>query len=1054
MDWIKEFENPDVSCRVKPFWFWNGDITEAGIEKQIKEMYEKGIGGFYLCARQGQTVPYLSEKWFSLVKYACERAKAYGLEAWLYDEYPYPSGMGGGDVLKRHPEAEHKILCHEQFEVLGGTEISREFENGEILYAKAFPVNAGGAEIWENGLDLLERFGILQPDEIYQITGLTMYNNKRFFSANPQSVLTTVLPEGNWRVEVYYQKPMGDFKFYGGYFDPCHEDAVETFIQVTHEAYKKTLGEDMASQVKGIFSDEVGMLSPIPWTDRLPEAFQERKGYSILENLPALHNTSWEGAYRIRYDLYDVIHQIFVESYHKQVADWCTKEGIQYCTEVPFMRLSTQRYSHIPGGDTAHEKAGRELEWIYDKYLCAFRYSANAVASLARQLGRKQCLIESFHSVGWTMTLQDAKWMLNRLAASGINLYVFHAFYYTIESINKHDAPPSQFYQNPYWEHYRKLADYAGRLCAYVTATTENTEIAVLDPLPSLWALLGNPFQGFPYCGESEKEKAQCDALRDNWVYTTKTLLLNQLQYNHLDSEMLPDFKIEDGRLKMGDAAYKIVVIPPALFYEKSAFIKLEEFVKAGGYLIFLGSLPYLSLDKNEADETMASQWKRLVEENPGQVTFLPADGVLQNAGIEKAFIEKVRELAKEPLEVCFEREEERKNFITSMRRDEAGNLYLALANQGKRSARATIKNMADTVFSVVELSMEDGKVKKSGTLESEKQVEFAPYESKYFCLTAGETRVQTAQMAAAKPEETVLPRRGEDEIVVSTEEPFGVTLSGLNVLRLAKLEISRDRETWYETEPMTLIEQAAAFPILSSSDYVYESTFGTPKQIHMKFPLDIVFRAAFEVETVPEWMELLMDRRAITGAWKIKVNGNVLDETQFYHRFINDESNRLVNITEYIREGKNEVEITVTAQKESDGVRDPLYLLGKFGVDEARRLTAMPEKVYFDSHYIKGFPYYSGKMTLEKDITLQPQELPEEFDLRFDFADECLDCLEVRINGQSLGVRAFTPYRWTCRKDFVKPGKNHLELVRTNTLANMLDGTYFDYEEHKLVHI
>jgi len=220
MDWIKEFENPDVSCRVKPFWFWNGDITEAGIEKQIKEMYEKGIGGFYLCARQGQTVPYLSEKWFSLVKYACERAKAYGLEAWLYDEYPYPSGMGGGEVLKRHPEAEHKILCHEQFEVLGGTEISRKFENGEILYAKAFPVNAGGAEIWENGLDLLERFGILQPDEIYQITGLTMYNNKRFFSANPQSVLTTVLPEGNWRVEVYYQKPMGDFKFYGGYFDP------------------------------------------------------------------------------------------------------------------------------------------------------------------------------------------------------------------------------------------------------------------------------------------------------------------------------------------------------------------------------------------------------------------------------------------------------------------------------------------------------------------------------------------------------------------------------------------------------------------------------------------------------------------------------------------------------------------------------------------------------------------------------------------------------------------------------------------------------------------
>ena len=212
MDWLKEFEDPGVFYRVKPFWFWNGDITEEGIEKQIKEMYEKGIGGFYLSPRQGQTVPYLSAKWFSLVKYACDRAKAYGLEAWLYDEYPYPSGMGGGEVLKLHPEAEHKILCHERFDAAGQTEISKEFENGDILYAKAFPVR-NGAPDWDAGIDLTKDIGVLQTEEIYQITGLTMYNNKRFFSAGPQSVLSVILPEGEWTVEVFYQKPMGDFKF-------------------------------------------------------------------------------------------------------------------------------------------------------------------------------------------------------------------------------------------------------------------------------------------------------------------------------------------------------------------------------------------------------------------------------------------------------------------------------------------------------------------------------------------------------------------------------------------------------------------------------------------------------------------------------------------------------------------------------------------------------------------------------------------------------------------------------------------------------------------------
>lgn len=1043
MEWLKEFEDPGMVYRIKPFWFWNGDITEEGIEKQIREMYEKGIGGFYLSPRQGQRIPYLSGKWFSLVKYACERAKEYGLEAWLYDEYPYPSGMAGGEVLKLHPEAEHKILCHEQFEAEGQKEISREFENGEILFAKAFSVKNGTPD-WKKSIDIKKDIGVLQTQEIYQITGLTMYNNKRFFSAGPRSVLSVVLPPGKWIVEVFYQKPLGEFKFYGGYFDPCHKDAVETFIHLTHDAYKEALEGDLPAQVKGIFSDEVGMLSPIPWTDRLPEAFRERKGYSILENLPALFNPSWEDSYRIRYDLYDVIHQIFVESYHKQIADWCDSEGIKYCTEVPFMRLSTQRYSHIPGGDTAHEKAGRELEWIYDKYLCAFRYSANAVASLARQLGRKQCLIESFHSVGWTMTLQDAKWMLDRLAASSINLYVFHAFYYTIDSINKHDAPPSQFYQNPYWEYYRKLADYAARLSAYVTATEENTEIAVLDPLPSLWALLGNPFQGFPYMGESEEEKDQCDMLRENWVFTTKTLLLNQFQFNHLDSEMLPEFKVEDGKLKMGHATYKIVVIPPALFYEKTAFTKLWEFVNGGGYIIFLGNLPYLSLEKGMSDRKVSEMWRRLVDEYPEKVFFLKAEGRLQEAGIETLFIEKIRQLAREPLEVVLADEKERKNFITSIRKDKEGNLYLSLVNQGKKTARAIIKNNLNNAFMITELSMENGTTKKAGKLETEQTLEFHPYQSKYLCLKP----INEKKTAESKE------NLSKKDIVISTERPFQVSLSGQNVFRLVEFDLSRDGEHWYRTEPMTLIEQAAAVPLLEKEDYKYESAFGTPKHIRMNFPLSVIYRTRFEIEDKLEQLELLLDRRAITGSWKMKINGKEIDRGQFYHRFINDENNRLADITEYVKQGDNLLELHVTAYRESDGLRDPMYLLGKFGVSRKYTLTSQPEKVLFDSRYMPGFPYYSGKMTLKQDIVLHPEELPEKFALSFDFGDTCLDCLEVKLNGKSLGVRAFTPYQWDCLRSLVKQGENQIELVRVNTLANMLDGTYFDYEKHKLVQI
>lgn len=1042
MNWKEEFKKPGSDFRVKPFWFWNGDITEEGIDTQIREMAEKGVGGFYLSPRQGQTVPYLSEKWFALVRYACEKAKEYGIEAWLYDEYPYPSGMGGGEVLKLHPEAEHKILCHETFEVEGNVPVQKILERGEILYAMAFPLDEKGRTDWRKPMDVREKVGILQTEEIYQITGLTMYNNKRFFSYGPENVFSATLPEGRWRVEIYCQKPMGDFKFYGGYFDPCHKDAVKTFIKLTHDAYKKALGPALPGKVKGIFSDEVGMLSPVPWSDRVPEEFEKRKGYSIIDNLPAVYNASWDHAYRIRYDLYDVVHQIFVESYHKQVSDWCRKEGIKYCTEVPFMRLSTQRYSDIPGGDTGHEKAGRELEWIYDKYLCAFRYSANAVASLARQLGRKKCLIESFHSVGWTMTLQDAKWMLDRLAVSGINQYVFHAFYYTIESINKHDAPPSQFFQNPYWTHYRKLADYAARLSVYVTETCENTEIAVLDPVPSLWALLGNPFQGFPCEGENREDVKRCDGIRNNWVYITKTLLLNQLQYDHLDSEMLPDFTVEDGRLKMGNAVYKIVVIPPSLFYEKAAYLKLKEFVKAGGYVIFVGNLPYLSMERDVSDEETAAQWKRLSDEYPENVELIKAEGLLKDAEIEDIFIQKVKDLADEPLEITLKDENERKNFITSIRRDQENNICLTLVNQGKEPAHVTIRNRTGESFETEELKMETGEILEAGRMESEHDIVFHPYESRYFCFRA-----------VGKGAE-IWKEKEKKQIIISTEKPYQVSLSGPNIYRLAEFEMSRDREKWFQTEPMTLIEHAAAFPVLKETDYEYQSAFGTPKHIGIKFPVAVVFRSRFEVEKCPEKLELLLDRRAVSGEGKICINGMALKPQSFYHRFINDENNRLCLITPYVREGVNEIEVTVTAHRESDGLRDPMYLLGDFGVNERHVLTEKPKKARFDSRYIEGFPYYSGGMTFSRDFELETERLPEEFEISFDFADKCTDCLEVKINGENLGVRAYTPYVWNCRRDMVRQGKNHLELIRTNTLGNMLDGTYFDYEGHRLVRI
>ena len=123
-----------------------------------------------------------------------------------------------------------------------------------------------------------------------------------------------MLPEGQWEIQICTEEAMGDFKYYGGFFDPCNREAVKTFLDTTHERYAKTNGEEFGVSVFGMFSDEVGLLSPIPWSSRLPEAFKVRNGYSILEVLPGIYEPDYPGAAKLRYDLYETAHELFRES--------------------------------------------------------------------------------------------------------------------------------------------------------------------------------------------------------------------------------------------------------------------------------------------------------------------------------------------------------------------------------------------------------------------------------------------------------------------------------------------------------------------------------------------------------------------------------------------------------------------------------------------------------------------------------------------------------------------------------------------------------------------
>ncbi len=83
-----------------PFWSWNDKLEESELRRQIRDMKELGMNGFFMHARGGLETEYLSDEWFDCINACVDEARKLGMEAWSYDENGWPSGFAGGELLK------------------------------------------------------------------------------------------------------------------------------------------------------------------------------------------------------------------------------------------------------------------------------------------------------------------------------------------------------------------------------------------------------------------------------------------------------------------------------------------------------------------------------------------------------------------------------------------------------------------------------------------------------------------------------------------------------------------------------------------------------------------------------------------------------------------------------------------------------------------------------------------------------------------------------------------------------------------------------------------
>ena len=131
------FADPPVEYSLIVWWFWNGEMTEANIRRDLSDLKTRGVGSVMIWPYNGLTdLEYLSPAWFERVRFAVHEARRLDLRVWLMDEGCYPSGFIGGKVTRERPWQRMQILTARKND-RGQVEVKPEYRTSATRYIHA-----------------------------------------------------------------------------------------------------------------------------------------------------------------------------------------------------------------------------------------------------------------------------------------------------------------------------------------------------------------------------------------------------------------------------------------------------------------------------------------------------------------------------------------------------------------------------------------------------------------------------------------------------------------------------------------------------------------------------------------------------------------------------------------------------------------------------------------------------------------------------------------------------------------------------------------------------
>ncbi len=989
-------------------WFLSGNIDLREMTRQLEGFKEQGIEDFFIHPVDHSQGDYLGEHFFRIIRHAVKEAERLGLHYWIYDEYNWPSGVAGGQVLRDAPWARMSCLCRYSIDAAPGETVRL-----------ALPPQAEN-----NTVPLL--FACGREEVPVRLFGDTAeWTND---SSEPRTLDAYV---SKWMRQLHYNTLGSDVAFpEEGYLDTMDPEAVNVFIQKTHEVYKREIGHAFGTTVRGVFTDEVplsyvekqpedfvGRL--MPWTRRMLEKFREINGYDLRPKLPLLFTREDP---LLMIDYWRTVTSLFMSAYMDQTSGWCEKNGLIYTGHLLYEEEINKDI--VYSGDPYEYY--RRFTWPGVDTICSFYrindYSFNITAKLGssarRFAGKERLMCETYTISGWFIRLRDMKRIFNRLALLGVNFIQYMGAQYDLELAYQGTSMTNNW-QNPLFRHYDRMTQYISGV-QHLTATSEyRARALVYYPLTAARTLVSTRP---PFCTTTVEMDRTLQGL-------VNALLVLNVPFEFGYEQVLEAAEVSGGEIVIAGSRYDVVILPCAAYLTEKTYAQLEAFARGGGRVVAVNGDPRFIVGSGTLRPAGPLPAMRSYTCHDYDLLSDPTRYDTEKASLMGRFAAALRQALEGLPERVYSLEPV--DGVLSGLFEHGTGFYVMIVNDNPHPAEVRGHVAGDTPFRAL---CADGGAEKPLATDGRR---FTLALDAFECVFIEIAPDAVPSLPQARPQEKAeigvsavrfTPAR-DNAFLPVVHQVHGQTRDEI----LSAVRVNN---------PRRILRAAQNAPdtdlVLCRSLFNKRNPLEGAPDWYGWYPSDKTFAKAgesvvcfydFELDSMPDVMDLIGEANTDVR-WYL--NGERLFQTGT--RRVWHYANPVFDLTGTAQQGTNRlVGICTMPDVELDYAMPAAVIRGDFRVWPDLKITTRPGGNALDYWNGQGYYFYTGDGVYTAEFTAAEAD-------RVFLELTTTDVAEVFVNGRSAGRLLWDPYRLPLT-GLLKDGVNRLEIRITSTGANLIHG-------------